>query len=745
MLKLPRLYGRSRTANEVLEYEPLPAHLYGVAKRARRFCKVFGAGSWGWILGLFHDMGKACQAFQDRLRGSEVSVDHPAHGAQYLRRRLGNSPETKALLFSICGHHGGLPNALTGQSEDEHESLHQRLTKRLPVIAPEYIREFDNIKIPRLRLPKEPYRRLLFTKMVFSSLVDADRLDAEAYGSPDRSALRGSYDSLPVLYAKLNRHLKAMQRSGAPTKVNRLRNMVQKESLASGWTWWNPRTWFRGFFTLTVPTGGAKTLASMAFALRHAVHLGMDRVIYIIPYTTIIEQNAEVFRQIFGARNVIEHHSNLDRDRMFSNRNNPGHRDSTDYTHHYLAAENWDAPIIVTTNVQFFESIYSHLASRCRRLHNVINSVVVLDEAHLLPARLLKPCIRGLKELVERYRCSAVLCTATQPGIVKANGLKWGIDKSREIVRNPEYLYTELERVRIDYRPEVKTDRQLTNLLSSLPQVLCVLNIRKHARLIYEDSHRNGTYHLSSLMCAFHRRSVLDVVRDLLRRGEPCRLISTQLVECGCDISFPEVVRNRCGVASIIQSAGRCNREGLLEMGHLIVTNVPHILKDDFNLAAERIAERFLRQGKNLLDCGTAEQAMVELYKNLEGRLDKPRRGGPLLQIINQSGMNIPFEEIGRFIFRMIETSAKSIIVPYDDRARELIRQLHETPDDFRVTRALHPYVVQVYPDDLEKIDYAIDYSLEPYRILRDMSIYDENVGLDIFSQAELREYRIGG
>lgn len=762
MLKLEGLFGRSKThEDETIEYEPLTNHLYGTANKTTERCSKFGARAWGKILGLFHDMGKACQDFQQKIQGLDISVDHPAHGAQYIINKLGeNNPIARVLSFVICGHHGGIPDALSGQGEGQHESLHQRLTKEIPHISTEHVREFDRefkkLKVSRLRLPKGAFRRFMFIKMLFSSLVDSDRLDAEKYGSPEKSALRGKYDSLSCLYKRLKKHLKNLAKEAEPTELNKLRAKVQKESLKAGFCWWDPRTWFRGFFTMTVPTGGAKTLASMAFALRHATRLGFKRVIYIIPYTSIIEQNAEEFRKILDPepgpkRNVIEHHCNLDKDKVY------GQGQSDDRAHQGLAAENWDAPVVITTNVQFFESLFNHKASRCRRLHNIINSVIVMDEAHLLPSRLLKPCVRALQELVKNYGCSVVFCTATQPGIMKSNGIGWGLKKAREIAKNPPELYRKLERVRIDFRPQIKYDNQLAHLLRGQTAVLCVLNLRQHARLMYEDIKDSGNvYHLSTLMCAAHRTKVIEEIKERLEHKLPCRVVSTQLVECGVCLDFPVVVRNWGSVASIVQSGGRCNREGKLPEGRLIVVMIPLTLgiktKDDFQRQAEYIAKRYLEKGKNLLDSKVAEEAFCDLYRDLEDALDKPTpRGGrknvkPILKIIEDTcdtrKMIVPFEQIGK-TFRIIETSTESIIVPYDDKAISLIEQLRQDPDNFHITRALQRYTVQAYPNEIAKVDHAIDYSVEPYRILDDMSVYDEKVGLLVFSHADLEEYRI--
>jgi len=736
-LKLTGLQGRTRNLpGKETEYQPLIDHLMGVSKLATGFCSKFEAELWGKIAGLFHDGGKASDPFQARLHGSPETVDHSSWGGQFLFNKLKDNIG-RALAFIICSHHGGLMNSMRISAEDK-SSLQERLTKDIPVVEDKYRKEFDSVSLKGLKLPQGNFKRFVFIKMIYSSLVDADRLDSEKYNSPAKHALRGSCDTLPVLYGKLKRHLKALKKTSTPTFINKIRDQIQQDCKSVAFTWWNPFTWIRGFFTFTVPTGGGKTLASMLFALKRSVRLGYDRIIYVIPYTSIIEQNAEVFRNIFGENNVIEHHCNFERRSI---------RDVDSLRRHHLATENWDAPIIVTTNVQFFESLFGAGSSRNRRLHNIINSVIVLDEAHLLPPRLLKPSIKMLKEMVKSFKCSVVFCTATQPGLLKSNGLDWAVDKATEIAKDPSYLYQVLKRVNVNYRPDIINDDQMKDLILNKSQVLVIVNTKKHARLIYEDIRPHGEiYHLSTLMCAKHRKIKIAEIKNRLRNNEPCKVVSTQLIECGVDISFPTVIRNKSGIGSLGQSAGRCNREGeIASGGNFIVVNINHTFTDDFINEAEIIAERYLRQGKNILDNDTAQQACIELYRNLEDRLDKPSSKSikeKILSIINSCSIEYPFEKISN-LFKVIETDAESVIIPYDDRALELINQLREDPENYAITRALQPYCVQVYTTNLDKIRAYIDVSIAPYKILNDMTLYDSEVGLKVFNMSELAKYRI--
>jgi CRISPR-associated helicase Cas3/CRISPR-associated endonuclease Cas3-HD len=745
-MKLEGLFGRKRQfQGHAEEYQPLVHHLKGVSQLAMEFCSKFHAENWGKVVGLFHDAGKASHDFQLRLQGLLEKVDHATWGARFLYKNISGSVG-HVLASIICGHHGGIPNALQGQSKNDpyRTPLLDRLEKDLPVIEEKYIKEFSTQKIGKLKLPQNPFSRFFFSKMVFSSLVDADRLDSELYNSPDKSALRKKYDSLTILRKRMQAKLEEFYRMENPSEIDIIRSEVQKHCYKKAWDWFNPFSWIRNqIFTLTVPTGGGKSFASMLFSLRYAERHHLERVIYVLPYTTIIEQNAHEFRKVLGADNVIEHHCHFEKKSL--------NYDNHLLRKHWLAVENWDAPVIVTTNVQFFESIYNNGATRSRKLHNIANSVIVFDEAHLLPSRLLKPCVKAIKELIENYNCTAVLCTATQPGLFRDKGFVWGFDKAEELSENPARLYKNLERVQYEFKPNIKTDRQMARLVKGFDKVLSVVNTRRHARILYEDLREQGrhdVYHLSTLMCVYHRRKVLEEVKARLSTPYPCRLISTSLIECGVNITFPVVIRNLCGVGSIIQSGGRCNRNGELgeQKGKLIITNLVgkgHDMNDDFDASSKEIAKKYMRLEKNLFNCDVSQQAFVELFQNMEDRLDKPRGKMPLLKLIQECGRNIPYETISE-IFRIIETSAESIIIPYNNEARELLRKLEEDPTDFRIARAIQTYIVQAYPNELEKIAYAIDEtSLPPYRILADMSLYSDDYGLRVFDNQSLIDARL--
>lgn len=761
IFELPGLFGRSRTINGVKEFQLLKEHLHGTAKLCIRFCVRIGARRWGFFIGILHDAGKASLPFQHQRLcvdpsdvRSQEPTDHATWGARYLYNKFkqkGQKEVGRVLAFIGCGHHSGLTNSLAGQTENfERSTLEWRLTQEnIPAIPDFALKEYEKIPYKKLKLPRNSFKRFVFIKLLFSSLIDADRLDSEKYNDESRHELR-TYESIKVLYKRMKKHLKNLAHKENQTAVDKIRTAIQKRC-------YEMAKFAKGFFTLTVPTGGGKTFGSAIFALRHAVKHRLDRVIILSSYITIIDQNVDALQSILGTNNVLEHHCRFEWDKKKNGHYVYIHED---LDKHFLAAENWESPVIMATNVNFFESFYDFHASRCRKLHNITNSVIVFDEAHLLPPRYMKACIAILKELVKSYNCTILFSTATQPGLLKKNKLLWAIDKSKEIIKDPASLYKQLERVRYEYRPKIKRDNQLVHLIRSFPSVMCIVNTRRHALILYDDlrglRNNTNTYHLSTLMCSVHRRIILDKIKNDLALKRPCRVISTQLVECGVCLDFPVVIRNRTGISSIIQSAGRCNREGLLlDKGLLIITNVDgsgHDLHDNFVEEATNIARRYMERGYNLLDPDAAQNAFVELYQNFDNALDKKE----ILSLIEEQGIDIPFYEISRR-FKIIEAGQESVIIPYDEKARQLIEQLRILAADgvpsswyIHTVRALQPYTVQVYPNDLEKIQYAIDESVEPYRILIDGTLYDgpndatnsPGTGIKIWTLGELNKYR---
>jgi len=542
----------------------LDDHLLDVAELAANFASAFNSQDWARLSGLWHDLGKFREKFQQYIKtvsgydadahieGMPGRVDHSTAGAIHAIEKLG--PQGRILAYLIAGHHAGLPD--WNSFESGQSSLLQRVEdgKKKGYLQEALLAAPATSILEQPRPVSLPPRGslALWIRLLFSCLVDADFLDTEKFMDEGKHGRRANYPSLPKLVAEFDRHMTGKAAKASDTPVNRIRAEVLRQCR-------DKAAEPSGLFSLTVPTGGGKTLSSMAFALNHAMHHGKGRVIYVIPYTSILEQTANEFRKIFGNENVIEHHSNLDPDKEDSRSR--------------LATENWDAPIVVTTNVQFFESLFAAKTSRCRKLHNIVNSVVVLDEAQLLPPEFLAPILHVMQDLSHNYKVSFVLPTATQPAFSprpKFAGLK---DVS-ELMDNPGQLYANLKRVEAELPADFNAARTWESIAEDLQQydsILCIVNSRKDCRELHALMQKD-TIHLSALMCGQHRSKVITDIKQRLKDGIPTRVISTQLVEAGVDIDFPMVYRALAGLDAVAQAAGRCNREGALPgMGKVVV------------------------------------------------------------------------------------------------------------------------------------------------------------------------------
>ncbi len=562
------------------------------------------------------------------------------------------------LAFAIAGHHAGLADGVNGT---EPRALADRLQAVIPEIAPVWQQD---LSLPQLAPPPlKPRDREMAgfcaafaTRMLFSALVDADFLDTEAWyaGCEGHPALRGHHPPLAGLLDRLDAYLNALMASADDTEVNRVRCRVLERARAKA-------AEAPGLFTFTVPTGGGKTLSSLAFALEHAVRHDLARVIYVIPYTSIIDQTTRVFREALGAGDgdladfVVEHHSAFDEERA---RN----REARDKLR--LAMENWDAPIVVTTAVQFFESLFSNRPSRCRKLHNIANSIVILDEAQTLPLALLRPCVAALDELVRNWKASIVLCTATQPALAATDGFVGGLTGLREIAPEPADLHRRLQRTRIRQEGMV-TDVELGERLCAVPQSLCILNTRRHARELFEMIRQaTGSVHLSTLMCAAHRGEVLQTVRHRLAEGEAVRLVATSLIEAGVDVDFPVVWRAEAGLESIVQAAGRCNREGKAALGDVFVFEPAESEgrrpPGDVSKRADA-ARRVMRHRDDPAMPEAVRSYFQDVYWIEGGGLDRK----DILRAFRERArsFDFPFATVARD-FRMIETGMVPIIVP---------------------------------------------------------------------------------
>jgi CRISPR-associated endonuclease/helicase Cas3 len=550
----------------------LAEHLREVARLAAGFAAPFGGSDWAHLAGLWHDLGKYRPRFQRyirlasgfeadaHIRGEAGKAPHSTAGALFARDRFKEAG--RVLAYLIAGHHAGLYDWNSENSSLEYRLQQQdsraELDEALTAEPPADVLDSATFKPDLRRVPGGSAGFALWLRLLFSCLVDADFLDTEAYMQPAQAGQRGLWPDLTILLRQFDRHMAQLESRAEQNPVNLLRARILAQCRAKA-------AEAPGLFSLTVPTGGGKTLSSLAFALEHARRYERRRIIYVIPYTSIIEQTADVFGAIFGDA-VIEHHSNAETD--------PGQENHTSR----LACENWDAPIIVTTNVQFFESLFAARTSRCRKLHNIVGSVVVLDEAQLLPPEFLQPILDVLNLLTRHYGVSVVLSTATQPALSTRNyfdatsNLR-GLDGVRELVVDPDALYYALERVRInlptDWSASV-TWHELADDLMRRDSVLAIVNRRNDARELWRRM-PEGTVHLSGLMCGAHRSQVIRDIKARLKDGTPTRVVSTQLVEAGVDVDFPVVYRALAGLDSLAQAAGRCNREGRLKRGEVVV------------------------------------------------------------------------------------------------------------------------------------------------------------------------------
>ncbi len=709
-------YAHSTDSADKSEWQSLGVHLQNVASLASGFAAVFGAGDWGRFAGLLHDAGKATAAFQRRLEGSAERVDHSTFGARLAREKAG--PLGLLLSYAIAGHHGGLPDGGLQETQLHYRLKHGKVPADVALLPVVDIRK--PLKPPfKMKRDEAGFSMAFFTRMLFSCLVDADFLDTEGFCSPEKHADRPSEgpEQLTPLKSKLDHHLSQLAAKADPSPVNRLRQQILTQCRIKATS--SPQ-----IFSLTVPTGGGKTLSSLSFALDHAIANKQRRVIYAIPFTSIIEQNAGVFQDILGREQVLEHHSNFkEKDEM----------EEVAYNRRRgLAAENWDAPVVVTTNVQFFESLFSNKPSRCRKLHNIANSVIVLDEAQAIPTEYLEPCLAALRELVERYRCTVVLCTATQPAF-SDQGLHNRLPEVNEIIENPRRLYEDLRRTEVRFIGKL-TDAELAARIEVEKQVLCIVSTKPQARALFEMLPKGaGNFHLSTNMYPEHRRRVLNGIRDRLKRDQPCRVVSTTLVEAGVDLDFPVVYRAMAGLDSIAQAAGRCNREGELnkvgQLGQVFVyepeqpTRMPWVKR-----CATRAAEA-LRSLPDAEPIGL--EAMCRYFGLLYDvqDLDKEK----IYSLLNglTPELYFPFREVGD-AFRFIEDDSIGVIIPAEPAAEKLVQELRYSEYPRTVLRKLQPYTVGVRRKEFAFLSAAgaLEELDDAYPVLRNMSTYQKCVGL---------------
>jgi len=675
----------------------LDDHLKECARLASKFAEIFDSSSWAYAGGIAHDIGKSLPVWQRYLKiksgyDEEACLetkfgkkDHSSPSAKVAEEVLGKCMG-RILAYCIAGHHSGLPDWIGSPG-----TLSFRLQNTKTSDIPQKYRD-DLLSAKPTTLPwkfdNKGLDMSLWIRMLFSCLVDADFLNTEAYMEPDKAKTRSSYFSLAALLERFNSYMEIMTKDAlekANTPVNRARQRVLADCRSASKL--EP-----GFFSLTVPTGGGKTLSSMAFALEHAMRFGKERIIYVIPYTSIIEQNADVFKKVFGSDQVIEHHSNLDDDDL-----SPKAR---------LAAENWDAPVIVTTSVQFFESLFATKPSRCRKLHNIANSVVILDEVQLIPAEYLKPILDTMRLLCEHYKVTFVFCTATQPVFEAQDDYPQfpGLTKGsiREIIQDVPRLYRELRRVEVmpvDTKT-IRTWQEIADELKSYEKVLCVVSDRKSCRELHSLMPK-GTYHLSALMCPQHRSDRIAEIKEKLKKEGPVRVISTQLVEAGVDIDFPVVYRAMAGLDSIAQSAGRCNREGKSKvnggLGKVVVFTPQRSPPAGILRKASETTARLLDSGliKDPIDHAAFASYFSELYWKVNSLDEKE-----IMKLLSpdMQDCGIKFRSAGDVFHIIDDAMQKTVLVPYGE-GEKFIAELKAKGPERWLLRKLQRYSISIYND----------------------------------------------
>jgi CRISPR-associated endonuclease/helicase Cas3 len=705
-------------------WQLLTDHLGQVSTLAGEFAGAFGCEEWARVAGSLHDIGKYHIGFQNYLhQANGLSFDCPAGadlrkpnhsgiGANIASEKYGI--RGRILSYIISGHHAGLydwtrmDTRLKGEKEKFSSAAlpapHQEILKSLP----------QGLSIPSF-IANNPSAFHCWVRMLFSCLVDADFLDTEAFMGAQKSAGRIKYPPLSELLEKFDSGLDNLAHNAEDTEINRLRAeiLAMCRNAADG---------SKGIRSLSVPTGGGKTLSGTAFALRHAVKHGMSRIIYVIPFTSIIEQTSEVLRGFLGNENVVEHHCNLDPENQSLSSK--------------LAAENWGAPIIVTTNVQFFESFYAAKPSRCRKLHNLANSVIILDEVQKLPPEWLYPCVEMLNRLAQDYSASIVLSTATKPCFKDLT------TPPVEIIDDPDrFSRTLCTRTQIDWPENINEQSSWDELAAEIithKQAMCIVNTRRDCHQLWAILREQApeTIHLSAQMCGKHRMEVISEIKQRLAAGRGCLVICTQLVEAGVDLDFPVVYRAMAGLDSIAQAAGRCNREGSRQSGLVKVFIPPKSSPQGLLRKGEDASRELLElDGElNIFEQSTCSKFFELFYAsvNSDGR-EKLEKN--LVQNANPD-LNVNFSTFAEN-FKLIDNSGAAVIIRYKDSSK-LIEELKYVGPNRGLMRKLQRYTVNLPHHTFHKLmdERRIEEIYPNIYVQLDSALYREDIGLDVFSAA---------
>lgn len=684
-------------------------HLKGTASLCSAFAAAFDAEAQGQLAGMAHDIGKYSAAFQRRLHGGP-KVDHASAGAfECLKARQ------LPAAFVISGHHGGLPDGGGRGDAAGAGTFWGRINRASQGKLEDYHAWQREFSLPHANIPAFAGKKLdgmFFTRMLLSCLVDADYTDTGAFmgGSSYPPA---SSSSMEELWRRLETYVSGwFPPKGA---LNMQRCVILEQCMSAG-AQYGP-----GLFTLTVPTGGGKTVASLSFALAQAKAHGMRRIVYVIPYTSIIEQTAQTFREILGDENVLEFHSGVQFDQQEDDASSPEAAPLT------RSVETWDVPVIVTTAVQFFESLYACQPSKCRKLHNLAQSVLIFDEAQMLPLPYLRPCVWAIAQLIRHYGASAVLCTATQPALDPIFQEFAPEIPIREICPMAEAHWESFRRVSFQQAGTLSW-MDLAARLQQQEQVLCVVNTRRAAREVFRQLSGSGNFHLSTLMYPAHRKRILDEIRRRLRDGLPCRVVSTSLIEAGVDVDFPAVYRELSGLDSILQAAGRCNREGKRPPEDSIVT----IFQGED--PPPRLFETSIGAGKIVLDhCqDVSSRAAIHTYFStlLDLKGAEAQDAHHILPLMESEFF--PFRTVAER-FHLIESPTTTVYLPLEEGAG-LVELLRSGQYSRTLYRRLGQYGVSVYPQHLAALEQAgaLEHLEDGSVVLRDIGLYTQTTGLTL-------------
>ena len=731
--------------------QSIEEHCLNVARLARELIyedeDSCGLKDLAYNAGLLHDFGKYRPDFQRYILAASganpsgkvpTKAPHAIVGAIEARRLFDEPMIADTLAYCVSGHHRGLY---------DHNEMERRLRhgehKRW-CDACEKLTSVEDLGTTDCDDVGEPYDLQMAIRMLFSALVDADRLDTEQFMTPDLSAerlrIKGNYASLCTLRERLRAKTESF--SSAPdTPVNRARAYFLESCRTHG-AGSDP-----GIYTLSLPTGAGKTISSMAWALEMAICNHHDRIIYVIPYTSIITQTAMVFREIFGEENILEHHSEVVVEQQ-------GEGDSGDEQMSRLKflTENWDAPIILTTNVQFFESLFASKPAKCRKVHSIANSVIVMDEVQALPEGFLSPILSAIDTLSEAFHCSILCCSATQPVYDEdlnspddGSDYYTPLDTRGDLVPREAKYFVPFDRVDYHLEPQTVTSQELAERLAAEHSVLCVVNSRKDAGQVYRalrdlpKVNADEVIHLSRSMCSAHLRRAIETIKDRMREGKPTKVISTQLIEAGVDLDFPCVWRAHSGLGSIIQAGGRCNREGKMERrGQVFVFSLADGSRPFGNIARGCHATKMLlHKLSNKITDPTDPEVIAKYYRLYFKDIPDFDTEG-IEKNLTEDPEDINFESAAERFKLIDEEGTFPVIVPYMEEGKALVRKIrnHEIltrkdyhrMQEYSVSLRQGDYSTLLSHGNIEQIPWGEDF----ISVLVDDECYDSVAGVVI-------------